>query len=149
MGLKLSHILPLLCYAHTVASSNPYAPTFVSCPNDLSIRPACGLSDQERAWRSRRLPEVVKSLKTYLHNANIPGFDTAEYLAKIDPSNVPIAGLAISGGGSQSGMTGLGIYQAFDDRYEAAVKAGSGGLVQCLSYFSGLSGGGLTTVLPL
>lgn len=92
---------------------------------------------------------MVKSLEGYLKNANIPGFDAADYLGKINPSNVPVAGLAISGGGSQSGMTGLGIFQAFDDRYEPAVKAGSGGLVQCLSYLSGLSGGGLTTVLPL
>lgn len=130
--------------------SSPYAPTYVQCPGDLRVRPASGgLSTQEQQWRKLRLSQVTDSLQTYLHNAKIPHFDVKAYLKKIDASTVPVAGLAISGGGSQSGMGGLGLWQALDGRYEPAVKAGTGGLIQCLSYFSGLSGGGLTTVLPM
>lgn len=68
------------------------------------------------------------------------------YIDKLDTDNVPIVGLSISGGGTQSGIGGLGIWQAFDSRYPRAVSAGTGGLTQILSYVTGLSGGGAVTV---
>jgi len=151
-------LLPFVLYLLTlwvgsVSAQNltsPYAPTRVTCPANLTIRPAHpGLSPQEKAWRSLRFEQVMKSLAPYLENANITGFQINQYLSKINASTVPIAGLAISGGGSQSGMGGLGLWQAFDARYPPAVKAGTGGLAQCLSYLTGLSGGGLNTVVPL
>jgi len=74
------------------------------------------------------------------------GFNVTEYLSKLNSTNAPVVGLAISGGGSQSGLTGLGLWQAFDDRYPPAVKAGTGGLTQCITYLSGLSGGGYMAV---
>ncbi|KIW33372.1 uncharacterized protein PV07_00229 [Cladophialophora immunda] len=145
--------LLLLCFSTVVVTQNttsPYAPTFVKCPKSLRVRPAHnGLSSQEQQWRERRLGHVVKALSSYLINANIPNFQPKAYLSKINASTAPVVGMAVSGGGSQSGMGGLGLWQAFDDRYPPAVKAGTGGLVQCLSYLTGLSGGGLTTVLPL
>ena len=144
----------LLTFLSTVSSaappSSPYAPTTLKCPKHLAVRSASdGLSSEEKAWRKLRLAEVASSLKSYLPTANIPGFDIDSYLSNIDYTNAPIAGMAISGGGSQSGMGGLGLWQAFDDRYKPSVEAGTGGLVQCLTYLSGLSGGGLTAVLPL
>ncbi|KIY04123.1 uncharacterized protein Z520_00815 [Fonsecaea multimorphosa CBS 102226] len=136
--------------AVTQSASSPYAPTLVQCPKDVRIRPAHnGLSPQEKQWREKRLGHVVKALSSYLNTANIPNYKPGGYLSKMNVSTAPVVGMAISGGGSQSGMGGLGLWQAFDDRYPPAVKAGTGGLVQCLSYLTGLSGGGLTTVLPL
>lgn len=146
--LALSILFAPLCSA---AQANPaaYAPTIVKCPKNLSVRPASsGLSRQESAWRSTRFPKILNSLSSYLTTANISGFDVADYLTKIDASNLPVAGLAISGGGSQSGMGGLGLWQAFDDRYKPAVEAGTGGFVQCLTYLTGLSGGGFNMVIP-
>ncbi len=95
------------------------------------------------------MEQVIKSLSGYLNTANIPGFQPDAYLNGLNTSTAPVAGLAISGGGSQSGMTGLGLWQTFDDRSLPAVEAGTGGLAQCLSYLTGLSGGGLNTVIPL
>lgn len=57
--------------------------------------------------------------------------------------------MAISGGGTQSSVGGLGLWQAFDERYPPAVEAGVGGLTQCLTYLTGLSGGGCVTVASL
>lgn len=54
--------------------------------------------------------------------------------------------MSISGGGTQSGIGGLGIWQAYDSRYPSAVAARTGGLTQLLSYITGLSGGGAVTV---
>ena len=59
---------------------------------------------------------------------------------------VPTVGLSISGGGSQSGIGGLGIWKAFDGRVDESVRAGTGGLTQVLMYLTGLSGGGAITV---
>lgn len=129
---------------------SPYAPITVSCPPSLEIRNASeGLSAAEQSWRELRFAEVLKSLPQYLSSANIPDFNVSAFVSSLNSSHVPISGLAISGGGSTSGMGGLGIWQAFDSRYGPAVEAGTGGLAQCLSYFTGLSGGGLNTVLPL
>ena len=49
--------------------------------------------------------------------------------------------MAISGGGYDSCLNGLGAYQAMDARYPPAVSARTGGLAQCLTYIMGLSGG--------
>lgn len=69
-----------------------------------------------------------------------------DYVNKIKARDVPMVGLSISGGGTQSGIGGFGIWQAFDDRYPEAVDAGTGGLAQIISYLTGLSGGGAVTV---
>lgn len=108
-----------------------------------------GLSADEKAWRKTRLEHVVQSLRTYLPNTNLTGFNITNYLSRLNSTNAPVVGLAISGGGSQSGIGGLGIWQAFDNRYPPAVAAGTGGLTQCLTYLTGLSGGGFLTVSAL
>lgn len=92
---------------------------------------------------------MVQTLEAYLDTANISGFDKAAYLSRINSTNAPVVGLAISGGGTQSGVGGLGIWQAFDARYEAALAAGTGGLAQVIAYLTGLSGGGAVTVSTL
>ncbi len=108
-----------------------------------------GLSKEETDWRKTRLTHVIQSLETYLPRTNITGFNVTEYISKLKASNAPVVGLAISGGGSQSGMGGLGLWQAFDERYAPAVAAGIGGLQQCLTYLTGLSGGGYMTVASM
>lgn len=149
-GLGATLILLQCITANAQVAPLSYAPTPVPCPAGLQIRnPSEGLSSQEKSWRDVRFTEVLKALPEYLKTANIPGFDVNAYICSLNASHVPISGLAISGGGSQSGMTGLGVWQAFDGRYEPAVQAGTGGLAQCLTYFTGLSGGGLNTILPM
>jgi lysophospholipase len=108
-----------------------------------------GLSAEESSWRNTRLTNVVDELKTYLPRANISSFNVTSYISKLNASNAPVVGLAISGGGTQSGLGGLGLWQALDARYPPAVVAGTGGLQQCLSYLTGLSGGGFFTVATI
>lgn len=89
---------------------------------------------------------MTESLGKYLKTANIEGLDVDDFVGSLEDDNYPVLGLSISGGGTQSGFGGLGIWQAFDDRYPPAVEAGTGGITQLLSYLSGLSGGGFLTV---
>ncbi|KAH7326495.1 lysophosphoplipase A [Stachybotrys elegans] len=131
-------------------SQDPYAPTYTECPSDLTIRAASeGLSRRETLWKDARSEAVLNSMETYLNNANITGLDVGEYVQRLNTSTVPVVGLAISGGGTQSGIGGLGIWQAFDGRHPASVRAGTGGLGQILYYLTGLSGGGAVTVAIL
>lgn len=86
------------------------------------------------------------SLNDYLETANIDGLDVQSFVDKLNSTSIPMVGLSVSGGGTQSGLGGLGIWQAFDARYPPAVEAGTGGLTQLVSYVTGLSGGGAITV---
>jgi lysophospholipase len=122
-----------------------YAPGFVECPANFGIRvPVNGsLSANETAWLQKRRAGVINALISYLPFANLTGFNTTQFIANItaNASFVPIAGFAVSGGGYNSLLNGLGAYQAMDARYPPAISARTGGLAQCLTYLTGLSGG--------
>ncbi|KAM6508345.1 hypothetical protein FALCPG4_018218 [Fusarium falciforme] len=85
---------------------------------------------------------MIPQLEDYLKLANISDFDVSSFIKKLKPTNVPIVGLSVSGGGTQSGLGGLDIWQAYDARSDDAIAARPGGLTQLLSYITGLSGGG-------
>lgn len=53
----------------------------------------------------------------------------------------PTVGLAVSGGGYRAALVGAGTFNAFDQRNNSAVQAGTGGVLQLASYMTGLSGG--------
>lgn len=88
----------------------------------------------------------MPNLEGYLKLVKITDFDINEYIDKLKEDDVPVVGLSVSGGGTQSGLGGLGVWKAFDARSDAAIAARTGGLTQLLSYITGLSGGGAVTV---
>lgn len=65
---------------------------------------------------------------------------------KSNYEDVPTMGIAISGGGWASAYTGTAAMRALDARLDAAMEQRTGGLLQCLTYMSGLSGGGFPTL---
>lgn len=89
---------------------------------------------------------MIPNLEDYLKLANISNFNVTNYINKLKTDDVPIVGLSVSGGGTQSGLGGLGVWQAFDARSSIARAARTGGLTQLFSYITGLSGGGAVTV---
>ncbi|OJJ42302.1 hypothetical protein ASPZODRAFT_125778 [Penicilliopsis zonata CBS 506.65] len=127
-----------------------YAPIPVPCPTDLQwVRPAVGLNPAEADWVQGRKPVVLEALRTYLERLELADFDMGEYIARLNDSHqahVPIIGMAISGGGFGSAFTGTGAMRAFDGRLPAANTQRTGGLLQTLTYLSGLSGGSWPTV---
>lgn len=142
-------MLPLLisAAAATLASAlehpQGYAPDPVSCPTSLQwIRPAVGLSRDESEWVEGRKKVVLGSLEAYLERLNLDDFDTDEYISRLNYTNqTPVMGMAISGGGFGSAFTGAGLIRALDDRLPAANEQRTGGLLQSMTYLSGLSGG--------
>ncbi|RAK95077.1 lysophospholipase [Aspergillus ibericus CBS 121593] len=125
-----------------------YAPVPVSCPDNLQwVRPAVGLSQDEASWVEGRKKVILNSLDAYLDRLELEDFDRQEYVSRLDQtSQTPILGLAISGGGFGSAFTGTGVIRAFDDRLMEANEQRTGGILQSLTYISGLSGGSWPTV---
>ncbi|KAF4496954.1 MFS transporter [Fusarium agapanthi] len=145
----LAGVLVLLIASFTLAQNgaDPYAPVFTTCPSSLKIRKASdGLSDEESSWRQQRAKQMIPNFQDYLKLADIPDFNVTNYINKLKTDDVPIVGLSVSGGGTQSGLGGLGVWQAFDSRSSIARAARTGGLTQLFSYITGLSGGGAVTV---
>ncbi|TDZ26166.1 Lysophospholipase 1 [Colletotrichum orbiculare MAFF 240422] len=131
-------------------SADILSPSIVECPKGLHVRPAKeGLSRYERAWKSIRAQSVIPALDDYLTLVGIEGFNVTDYVRMLGPMTYPVVGLSVSGGGTQSGVGGLGIWQAFDIRNPAAIYSRTGGLSQILTYLTGLSGGGALTVSAL
>ncbi|KAF9881736.1 hypothetical protein CkaCkLH20_00882 [Colletotrichum karsti] len=132
------------------AQDDPYAPVYGQCPEGLRVRDAAsGLSRPEASWKTNRGQKIIPELTSYLTLADIDNFNVQDYIQKINNTNYPVVGLAVSGGGTQSGLGGLGVWQAYDARNPAAVQSRTGGLTQLLSYITGLSGGGALTVSTL
>ena len=136
------------CSGQDVSAS--YAPVHVPCPTDIQwIRPATGLAPVEADWVYGRKKVVTEALEGYLLRLQLEDFNVCEYIGRLHASNyslVPTMGLAISGGGVNSAFTGTGALRAFDARLDAAVQQGTGGLLQSMTYMSGLSGGSWPTM---
>ncbi|KAI8317230.1 Lysophospholipase 3 [Colletotrichum sp. SAR11_240] len=124
----------LACAQDDDSQQDPYAPVYGQCPDGLRVRAASeGLSKPESSWKASRGEKVIPALSSYLTLANIDGFNVQDYIQKLNTTSYPVVGLSVSGGGTQSGVGGLGIWQAFDARNPAAVQAKTGGLTQVLS----------------
>ncbi len=142
--------LLMIIIAAAVASTNSstalsYAPTAIPCPADVQwVRPAIGLTPKESEYVYGQKKKVLYALEEYLERLQLESFDTRQYIQLLRESNfskVPTIGYAISGGGWASSLTGAGSMRALDGRFEPAVQARTGGLLQLLTYMSGLSGG--------
>ena len=126
--------------------SESYAPIYVDCPTDVTfVRPASdGINPDEDIWMQGRKRVIAGALGQYLTNAGLNNFDVNSYISRLNASNyenVPLIGLGVSGGGYASAIMGAGIVRALDSREEVSVKAGTGGLLQAMSFLSGQSGG--------
>jgi len=131
-------------------SSLTYAPTIVPCPkHEKWIRPPHGLSEGELKWLRNHKRVAHDALCGYLDRLCLENFDVSKYtnaLKSSDYAHVPTIGYAISGGGTASAYTGTGGLRAFDSRIPGANEQRVGGLLQVITYMSGLSGGAWPTV---
>lgn len=107
------------------------------------------MSTAEANWVAGRKKVVLDALDGYLEQLGLADFDYCNYVEKLKASNyvnVPTLGFAISGGGYSSAFTGTAALRAMDNRLPAANKQKTGGLLQALTYISGLSGGAWPTL---
>lgn len=136
-------------------ASDAYTPIKVQCPEGSLVRSAGTgsqtLSAAEAAYISERESTILPSawstylttVKTYAaaHKLDVPTYVQQLLGGKEVPQDMRV-GMAVSGGGYRAAVVGGGIMHAFDGRNVTSVHAGTGGLLQGVSYLSGLSGGG-------
>lgn len=146
----LSAILPILALAagaksqqvtSQISQSGSYIPSYVECPSNTTfVRPASsGLSMKEETWLRTRKSVVTDALETYLNNVNLSDFDVQGYISTLrgNTSFVPTVAMTLSGGGQRAEFCGLALIQAIDARYQPALQAKTGGLLQAMTYQSG------------
>ncbi|CAB4254187.1 similar to Saccharomyces cerevisiae YOL011W PLB3 Phospholipase B (lysophospholipase) involved in phospholipid metabolism [Maudiozyma barnettii] len=131
-----------------------YAPKRIKCPHDSNqslLREANSISFEESQWLRKRKEVTVPALKEFLLRAT-ENFEDNSFVDLLfqndnddndndDNVNVPKIGIAISGGGYRSMLTGAGVLAAMDDRTINSTINGLGGLLQSTSYIAGVSGG--------
>lgn len=87
---------------------------------------------------------AAEAFAAYLDRVQLQDFEVETYKSKIQQNpetNMPTLAMANSGGGWRSAFTSLGGLRAFDDKFPASVEQKTGGLLQSLTYYAGLSGG--------
>lgn len=108
------------------------------------MRKVSGLSKSEADWVQGRKTVAANAFSAYLKRLNLADFDVQNYTKWIrsDPAqNMPTLGFANSGGGARAAFSGIGGLRAFDSQLPAAIHQKTGGLLQSLTYYAGLSGG--------
>lgn len=161
----LASVLPILALAagsqsvraqqqvtSQVSQSGSYIPSYVQCPSNTTfVRAASsGLSSREEAWLKTRKSVVTNALQTYLNNVNLADFDVQGYISTLqqNASFVPTIAMTLSGGGQRAEFCGLALVQAIDARYQPALEAKSGGLLQAMTYQSGCEFLSSTAAIP-
>lgn len=140
--------LSLLALAHAtlVASQGnltDYAPSVnVQCP-DVSKDPLLrvfspqnqSLHPQEQAFINSKTSNVLPGAwKSWLGDYSQIGYSSSGF------GNFSKVGIAVSGGGYRAAQYGAGVMSGIDARNDSAKAAGTGGLLQVASYWTGLSG---------
>lgn len=133
-------------YVEAVSPFGNYAPGNVHCPGGELVRVADGLSEGESQYmENRRQKEIHGHLVEFFKRTDIPGFDYESFFRpRHGPNHKPTLGIgmAISGGGVRAMLIGAGGMAALDNRTPGSNQPGHlGGLLQSMSYVSGLSGG--------
>ncbi|PLW42637.1 hypothetical protein PCANC_11751 [Puccinia coronata f. sp. avenae] len=136
--------------ALTNSPSGGYAPVWVDCPSDLSVRQptlAGPLASKESEYITKRTLKSIPYWRSYLSRAGLSELDTESFLKKASDEGaaagltLPNVGLALSGGGPRAALIGASMVNALDDKNPDAVREGTGGIIQLVNYITGLSGG--------
>ncbi|KAG0668232.1 Lysophospholipase 1 [Maudiozyma exigua] len=148
MQLQNLAIVAFLSYLASVNAWSPtdsYAPAQGSCNGNTNlVREASGLSTAETEWLAKRESNTKVALKKFLDRATSK-FSDNSIVEKIFSSSTPRAGYASCGGGYRGTFIDAGIAAAMDERTVGANEHGLGGLLQGMSYMTGLSGGTMFT----
>ncbi|KAF7980794.1 hypothetical protein HWV62_36869 [Athelia sp. TMB] len=137
-------LLPALLSAALVAAQGDptaYAPTAnVQCPSEPLLRVFTPqnqtLHPQEAAFVAAKDATVLPAAwAAWIGNGSQIGYAGAAF-----GGNYSRVGIAISGGGYRAAQYGAGVLSALDARNASALAAGTGGLLQVATYWSGLSG---------
>ncbi|KPI44932.1 Lysophospholipase 3 [Cyphellophora attinorum] len=117
-----------------------YAPVAAECPSSGLTRDAIGLCSGEAEYRTNRSKVASQHLREWFTavNKDMPEKDRFEIEKGVE---MPVIGLASSGGGIGSMVNNAGLVQAWDNRDSSSVKSNMKGFYQSISYHAGTSTG--------
>ncbi|WWC98312.1 phospholipase B [Kwoniella sp. B9012] len=117
-------------------SDKSYAPYKVDCPTGWTwIRNATeGLSQGEKDFVANRQKVTGPIINTMASNQGIT-----------NPPRTPTIGVALAGGGYRAMLTGLGGIMGMMNESSEAAASGTGGWLEGVTYWAGLSGGSWAT----
>ncbi|KAF2398641.1 lysophospholipase [Trichodelitschia bisporula] len=135
-------ILEETSLARRASSISAYSPVDNSCPPTRpSIRAAHALSNREKDWLTLRRSTARPAMRELLTRIGIADFDAGAWMDK-HANDMPVVGIAFSGGGYRALLNGAGALAAFDSRTPGSTGKGHvGGVLQASTYVAGLSGG--------
>ena len=140
--LSSSFFLLVVAVSTRASLSDAYQPnTQQACPDSSTLvrtftpgQPV--LNPQEVQYITERLTNVVPNeWRNWLGDGSSIGYNLTAFEGRF-----PNVSISISGGGERAAQYGAGVVSALDSRNSSAKAAGTGGLIQVASYFSGLSG---------
>lgn len=111
-----------------------YAPYQVNCDTATLLRPAALLNDDESCYVTKRKAMADQALAKWLD-------ETLGSNTSMTAHRLPALALALSGGGPKAGLLAAGAIQGLDSRDSSYSVSG---LLQSMTYISGLSGGSIT-----
>lgn len=116
-----------------------YAPTAAECPPSGLARDAIGLSNGESSYRANRSKVADQHLRAWFTSVNkdMPADDKFD----TNGAELPVIGLASSGGGFGSMLNNAGLVQAWDNRDSTEVRSRMKGFYQAITYHIGTSTG--------
>ena len=145
----LSRLLSALTLTGIVYALNgtitDYAPLVNQpCPNvttDPILRVFTAINQSlhpsEESFVNTRLTTVIPNeWENWIGDGSAIGYN----LSLFQSTGFPKIGAAFSGGGLRAAQYGAGVFSGLDARNESAKAAGTGGLLQVMSYISALSG---------
>ncbi|RCK57915.1 Lysophospholipase 1 [Candida viswanathii] len=136
MNFKALVIFIIINFSCALSPTNGYAPGTVSCPGTQLTRSGSeGINSKEQAYIEARYTVAKQALSDFLNGANMKDFDVDSFLS----SSNPTIGLAVSGGGYRSMLTGAGQLSALDSRIQSDSPV-LAGILQASNYVAGLSG---------
>ncbi|KAI0256379.1 phospholipase B [Lactifluus subvellereus] len=101
------------------------------------------LHPREADYVNTRLTTVIPNeWKNWLGDGSAIGYNLTAVNNNV---SFPKIGIALSGGGYRAALYGAGVLSALDARNQSSKAAGTGGLLQVVSYLSALSGGSWLT----
>ena len=127
-GADVEDYAPATNVACPNIETNPLLRTF--SPSNQTLHPA-----EAEYYNTRSTTILPDQWKTWLGDGSAIGYNISVF-----EGHFPKISLSISGGGERAALYGAGVLSGLDTRNDTSKAAGTGGLLQVLSYISGLSG---------
>ncbi|ODV91277.1 hypothetical protein CANCADRAFT_2989 [Tortispora caseinolytica NRRL Y-17796] len=132
-----TELTPELSDFYDIVQADSYAPRKHACSARPEVSSPGKVPESETQYLESRAGLIKQSIKAFIERSDMD-YDVSQLLE----NHTPVIGISFSGGGYRALLSGAGALAAFDSTVEGTDQKGHvGGVLQCASYISGISGG--------